>query len=69
MRCKACNIELTDFEATLRCANTGEFVDVCVACLNAADDENYNGRGDLRSIADVVEIPEDEEVYFYEPDE
>ena len=53
MRCKACNVELTDYEATLRCANTGDFMDICLDCLTAAGDVNYNDRDDLRSIADV----------------
>lgn len=69
MRCKACNIELTDYEATLRCANTDDFVDMCVACLSAAGDENYNDRDDLRSLADIPEIRpffDDFEEYFDE---
>jgi hypothetical protein len=42
MRCKACNIELTDYEATLRCSNTDEFIDVCTTCLSAGGDVNFS---------------------------
>ena len=72
MRCKACNIELTDYEATLRCANTDEFVDMCVACLSASGDENYNDRDDLRSLADLPDLREflvdENEEYIHEQD-
>lgn len=56
MRCKACNIDLTDYESTLRCANTDEFMDLCLTCLSASGDENYNDRDDLRSLADLPEM-------------
>ena len=56
MRCKACNVELTDYESTLRCANPDEFIDLCMACLTAGGDENYNDREDLRSLADLPEL-------------
>ena len=37
MRCRACNDELTDFEATRKEANTGYFVDLCNYCFTRAD--------------------------------
>lgn len=54
MRCKACNAELNDYESTLRCTNTDEFLDLCVECLTASGDTDYNDREDLRSLADVT---------------
>ncbi len=56
MRCKACNVELSDYESTLRCANTDEFIDLCMSCLTAGGDVNYSDRDDLRSLADLPEI-------------
>ena len=32
MRCKACNDELTDHEATWKDFTTGEFYDLCAKC-------------------------------------
>ena len=56
MRCTACDVALTDYEATLRCANTNEFIDLCIACLLASGFECYNDRADLRSLSDVPEL-------------
>lgn len=32
MRCKACDAALSDFEATIKCTNSGEFLDLCSIC-------------------------------------
>lgn len=56
MRCTACNVDLSDYESTLRCANTGDFLDLCMACINASGFDCYNDRDDLRSLADIPEI-------------
>jgi len=32
MRCKACDTLLTDFEATIKLASTGDFLDLCAKC-------------------------------------
>ena len=32
MRCKACDVLLTDFESTIKCVNSGEFLDLCSVC-------------------------------------
>ena len=37
MRCKACNVELKDFEATRRDPTTDEFHDLCNECLKAVN--------------------------------
>jgi hypothetical protein len=55
MRCKACDVELSNYESTLRCSNTNEFIDLCTVCLAESDDVNYTDRADLRSLADVTE--------------
>lgn len=64
MRCKACNKQLTDYESTLRCDNTEEYLDLCVECLTAGGDVNYTDRDDLRSLADVS--PQAFEDYYLE---
>jgi len=56
VRCKACNIELTDYEATIRCSNTDEFIDICSSCLSAGGDVNFSDRADLRTLADMPEF-------------
>lgn len=33
MRCKACDSELTDYEATRKCEATGEYPDLCNKCF------------------------------------
>lgn len=33
MRCQCCNRPLSDYESTLRRADNGEFVDICLKCL------------------------------------
>lgn len=35
MRCLSCDCELTDFEATRRYENGGNFVDLCGRCLSS----------------------------------
>lgn len=35
MRCRACNVELTDAESTM-ITTQGEYIDMCHACLNAS---------------------------------
>jgi len=56
MRCKACNVDLSDYESTLRCANTDEFIDLCMTCLTGSGDVNYSDRADLRTLSDLPEI-------------
>jgi len=33
MRCRACNVALSDFEATRKSVKSGEFVDLCDRCF------------------------------------
>ena len=37
MRCCCCDVRLTDYEATLRSAATGNFLDMCSKCVRIAD--------------------------------
>lgn len=46
MRCCACNRNLNDYESTLRSAATGEFLDMCMKCLDGLDIATQ-GREDL----------------------
>ena len=41
MRCQACNAELTDYESTLKDKETGEFLDLCGACLGESNRALY----------------------------
>jgi hypothetical protein len=40
MRCRACDIELTDKEATRKCPGSGEFLDLCNNCYEAGYDSD-----------------------------
>ena len=37
IRCSCCNRNLSDYESTLRSANTGDYLDTCVKCLRDLD--------------------------------
>ena len=34
MRCACCNRSLNDYESTLRSESTGQFLDMCMRCLD-----------------------------------
>lgn len=40
MRCLCCNEALTDYESTLRNAQTGNFIDTCIECLHEINTMN-----------------------------
>ena len=57
MRCLACNKELTEFEATRKSVQTGEFIDLCNDCYRPIKEELRSiENDDLKSIFDVAEI-------------
>jgi len=61
VRCVACDVELTDYEATRRYAISREFVDLCNRCFTVSlDDGDVIDRDDLRTLADI------EEMIYYE---
>lgn len=43
MRCLSCDIELTDFEATRKSAETEEFIDLCNHCYSFV-------KGDIKAV-------------------
>ena len=57
MRCIACDVELTDYEATRRSAVSREFVDLCNNCSAVSlYDVAVIDREDLRTLADIEEM-------------
>ena len=57
MRCIACDVELTDYEATRRFAVSLEFIDLCNRCAAVSlDDSDVVDRADLRTLADLEEM-------------
>ena len=57
MRCIACDVELTDYEATRRYAVSKEFVDLCNNCFAVSlHDVAVIDREDLRTLADIEEM-------------
>lgn len=64
MRCVCCNRNLNDYESTLKKAETGEFLDTCLKCLDGLG-INTIGRKDLSPfdyIEDECEVYGGEEV-------
>lgn len=54
MHCLSCNVELTDFEATIKDTN-GDYVDLCTECLEHLEDElDYDVRVDLMQESDYT---------------
>ena len=49
MRCRCCDVVLSDFEATRKSAKTGEYIDLCNYCFhNVEQDVESVVREDLR---------------------
>ncbi len=57
-RCYCCNKKLSEYELTLRNANTGDFVDTCVRCLDGLGIPLI-GRDDLDMFEDVSDDVQD----------
>ena len=56
MRCLSCNKILSDFEATRKSANTGEYLDLCNSCFSDIQyDVDAVVREDLREDEQVSE--------------
>ena len=61
MRCYCCNAVLSDFEATRKSVQSGDFVDMCNSCFNhVKDDMDVVERQDLQHVSDE-EIEDDEQ--------
>ena len=62
MRCLSCDVELTDFEATRKSADSNEFIDLCNYCYGFV-------KSDLRAVERMDLMHEnDEEIFILEPD-
>lgn len=60
MRCVACNAVLTDFEATRKSVNTGDYIDLCNKCFSTIRDEvSVIERKDLMENGDESETEYD----------
>ena len=61
MRCRCCDVALTDYEATRKSVTTNEYYDMCNRCfLTIKDDLLYKDRIDLMSSSDVDDV----EIYY-----
>lgn len=62
MRCRACNVNLTDFESTRKSASSGDYLDMCNRCLGYivadmdTDDnfENFDSDLDEHNMSAIV---------------
>ena len=61
MRCSCCNRNLSDYESTLRSANTGDYLDTCIKCLRDLDIPTLKN-------TNPHNIPDEEVVEFIEED-
>jgi len=63
MRCRACDCELTDFEATVKYLGTDDFLDLCARCrAPIAHMLDTSERFDLYDPdMDVIDFPTDDE--------
>lgn len=57
MRCKACDVALTDNESTKKDEVTGEYYDTCLDCLYSGDD--YDPDEFWQGLSSVVARKED----------
>ena len=56
MRCTVCNKALSDYESTMKHAMTGQYMDICQACVSAMGVEiPVYDRKDLLHEADLVD--------------
>jgi hypothetical protein len=61
MRCYCCNAVLSDFEATRKSVQSGDYIDMCNSCFNhVKDDMDVVERQDLQHVSDE-EIEDDEQ--------
>lgn len=62
MRCLACNVALSDFEATRKSAVSGSFLDLCNGCCaHTTEDIDTIDRIDLKSESDFEPMVDDNE--------
>ena len=66
MRCSICDVMLSDFEATRKHADTGEYLDMCCKCIsyvNAPTVDNFD-LADNEDIANMEEVDVDVDWYI-----
>jgi len=69
MRCTACNVILTPFEATMKRVSDNQFVDLCEKCFGYISDEvKVLTREDLREevgtdVANYIELNSNEDSF------
>jgi hypothetical protein len=62
VRCLACNVALSDFEATRKSAMSGHFIDLCNrCCAYTTEDIDTIDRIDLKSESDFEPMVDDDE--------
>jgi hypothetical protein len=62
MRCYCCNAVLSDFEATRKSVQSGDFVDMCNSCFShVKDDIDVVERQDLQHVSDEEGFEDDEQ--------
>ena len=61
MKCRACNVTLSDYESTRKNARTGEYIDMCNHCFSTIEEEfEVIEREDLRTHTQIDEEASDE---------
>lgn len=70
MRCKACDNELSDFEATRKSINTWDYIELCNNCFSAISGNIATiNRHDLMTLSDVNALDYVDSVNVdYDPD-
>lgn len=62
MRCYCCNAVLSDFEATRKSVQSGDFVDMCNGCFSyVKEDIDVVERQDLQHVSDEEGFEDDEQ--------
>lgn len=63
MRCAICDVMLSDFEATRKHADTGEYLDLCCKCLSYTKTptvDNFD-LADSEDLANMESLDDDDE--------
>lgn len=67
MRCTCCNKLLSDFEATRKHAETGEYLDMCNKCLSFVPEIPYIERTDLNNDSELDDFEEEDDDFEEDP--
>lgn len=69
MRCRACDVVLTDFESTRKSVKTGEYIDMCDKCFQFTKAYiEVEEREDLRSYEELAPHITEEDIYYDDED-